>query len=182
MISFKIEGLHDLITDLQNVEGWLEPSEIDSIVQRAAMPLVQKIKEGYISGGHEKTGALVNSIEAFQSSRKKNDPYFTYYVGPRYTSRKGLISYGGNAAHLLEYGTVERHRADHAKGGMGKTYKRQSTGLSAVYGATNRTGKVQAYGVIRKAYDEYSQQGIEFMKVQILSLIKSSAQKIGKAA
>ena len=57
MINYKIEGLDSMISDLQQSENWLEVDKIDSIVQRAAMPLVQKIKEGYMAGGHSKSGA-----------------------------------------------------------------------------------------------------------------------------
>jgi hypothetical protein len=180
MISYKIEGLDSMIADLQQSENWLETDKIDAIVQRAALPLVQKIKEGYMAGGHNKTGALVNSIEAFKRSRKSRDPYFTYYVGPRYSNSKSLLSMGGNAAHLLEFGTVERFRANSKKGGLGKSSKGVRTGLSSVYGAKHSTGRVKAYGVIRRAYDEYSPAGIAFLKESIVSLIIASSKGIGK--
>ena len=62
---------------------------------------------------------------------------------------------------MLEYGTVERFRANSKSGGVGKTLKGKKTGLRGVYGAKISTGRVRSYGVIRRAYDEYSQKGIE---------------------
>ena len=178
MISVKIEGLDKIIADFQHIENWVDVVKINDIVEQAAEPLVQRIKDGYIAAGHRKTGALVNSIESFARRRKGNrDPFFTYYVGPRYTSRKGLVSYGGNAAHLLEYGTAERFRADTKKGGAGK-----KQGLSKVYGATHSTGKVVGTGVIRKAYDQYSPIGISFLKAKILALLIAESKKLSKVA
>ena len=171
MISLKLEGLSGVVEKMQ--ENWLEASQMDKIVKRAAEPLVQRIKEGYIAGGHSKTGDLVQSIEAFQRSRRAKDPYFTYYVGPSYTGgRNALFSRGGNAAHLLEFGTVDRFRANTKKGGV-------SLGKGRIYGAKYSTGKVKGYGVIRRSRDQYANQGIEFMKTEILALIKAEAKKRG---
>lgn len=179
MITIKIEGLNEVINKFKD-DVFISPNEYDNIVKKAAEPLVNKIKSNYIARGHKKTGALVNSIEAFQRKRKgKRDPFFTYYVGPRYTSSKGLFSYGGNAAHLLEYGTAERYRANVKAGGVGK-----KQGLKSVYGAKLSTGKVDkpTIGVIRQSYDEYKGIGIAFIKAQITSLILNKARQKGLAA
>ena len=180
MISIKIEGLDATINELKAF-AFINDKELDNIVKRAAEPLVQKIKSNYIARGHKKTGALVNSIEAFQRKRKgKSDPFYTYYVGPRYTSgRYGLISYGGNAAHLLEYGTAERYRANVKAGGVGKTYKRKKTGLSAVYGATYKTGFIPkpTIGVLRQSKDEYMDVGIAFLKTNVTSFLMEKARQ-----
>jgi hypothetical protein len=179
MITIKIDGLTETINKLK-AENFMPDREIEKIVERAAQPLVERIKSNYLARGHKKTGALINSIEAFKRKRKgKNDPYYTYYVGPRYTGGKSLFSYGGNAAHLLEYGTAERYRANVKAGGVGK-----KQGLKSVYGAKLSTGKVDkpTIGVIRQSYDEYKQAGIEFMKAQITSLIVRTAKAKGLAA
>jgi hypothetical protein len=180
MINIKIEGLEDTINKIKSI-AFINDSELDGIVKKAALPLVQKIKQNYISRGHKKTGALVNSIEAFQRKRKgRNDPYFTYYVGPRYTGGKNsLFSYGGNAAHLLEYGTAERYRANVKAGGVGR-----SQGLSKVYGAKFSTGKVMkpTIGVLRQSEDEYSNAGKAFLKAQVTSLLMDKAKQKGLAA
>ena len=179
MITIKIEGLNEVINKFKD-DVFISPNEYDSIVKKAAEPLVNKIKSNYIARGHKKTGALVNSIEAFQRKRKgKRDPFFTYYVGPRYTSSKGLFSYGGNAAHLLEYGTAERYRANVKAGGVGK-----KQGLKSVYGAKLSTGKINkpTIGVIRQSYDEYKGIGIAFIRSQITNLILAKARQKGLAA
>jgi len=175
MISIKIEGLDATINELKAF-AFINDKELDNIVKRAAEPLVQKIKSNYIARGHKKTGALVNSIEAFQRKRKgKSDPFYTYYVGPRYTSgRYGLISYGGNAAHLLEYGTADRYRANVKAGGVGK-----KQGLSKVYGSRFSTGKIKkpTIGVLRQSKDEYMDVGIAFLKTNVTSFLLEKARQ-----
>ena len=165
-----------------NQETWIEPDKIDAIVHEAAMPVVKRLKEEYsITWGksksalkYDKSFDLTNSVEAFRRNRKKGEPFFTYYVGPRYTGGKSLISYGGNAAHLLEFGTAPRFRANTGKGG--------ASVKGRVYGAKHSTGYVKPYGIIRKAYDEYKGVGIEFMKSKINSLIKEQAKLKGLQA
>lgn len=177
MITFKIEGVNDIVNKLKG-EAFINANEIDSIVKEAAQPLVQKIKNNYLVAGHKKTGALINSIEAFQRKRKgKSDPFFTYYVGPRYTSGRGLFSMGGNAAHLLEYGTAERYRANVKEGGVGR-----KQGVKGVYGAKSSTGKVNPTGVLRKSFDEYKGIGQAFLKAKITNLILAKAKQKGLAA
>jgi hypothetical protein len=153
MISLKVEGLDNLIKSLTS-DQWLDDKEVDKVVKSAADPFVKALKANYAK--HEKTGALINSIEAFRRTRRGvSDPFFTYYIGPRYTAGSGLrVSYGGNAAHLLEFGTVERFRANTKMGGMGKTLKGKSTGLKGVYGAKIDTGRMPAFGIIRRTKDE----------------------------
>jgi hypothetical protein len=182
VISIKIEGLSEMINKLSQ-EQWLNPDRIDAIVEQAAMPLVARLKADYSQKhGTSKSAemrkltlSLANSVEAFRRNRKKGEPYFTYYVGPRYSGGKNaLISYGGNAAHLLEFGTAPRFRANTGKGG--------ASVKGRVYGAKHSTGYVKPYGIIRKAYDEYKGAGIEFMKSKINSLIKEQAKLKGLQA
>lgn len=152
MITFKIQGVDEVVRGLRNAKLDLPAELIDKAVLKVAEPLRDSLKQAYITKGHNKTGDLVKSIQAFRRKRKsRNDPFFTYYVGPKYgPSGKGSNkSRGGNAAHLLEYGTAERYRANVKAGGVGK-----KQGLSKVYGAKYETGKVDATGVIRRTYDE----------------------------
>jgi hypothetical protein len=180
MISLKITGINELIQSLAKTE-WLDAKEVDAVVHSATAPLVKAIKAGY--SVHTKTGDLANSVEAFKRTRKKGEPYFTYYVGPRYTSGSGLrISYGGNAAHLLEFGTVERFRANAKAGGLGKSSKGAKTGLSGVYGAKISTGKMPVFGVIRKATDMVKPQCISIIKEGILGLVRKEAKRQGLVA
>lgn len=180
MISLKITGIDELIQNLAKTE-WLDAKEVDAVVHSASAPLVKAIKAGYSK--HTKTGALANSVEAFKRTRRKGEPYFTYYVGPRYTTGSGLrISYGGNAAHLLEFGTVERFKANVKAGGLGKTSNKTKTGLSGVYGAKISTGKVPAFGIIRQATDMVKPQCIAMMKEGILGLVRKEAKRQGLVA
>lgn len=186
MITFKIEGLTEMINKL-NQETWIEPDKIDAIVHEAAMPVVKRLQQEYsITWGKSKAALrynksfdLANSVEAFRRNRKKGEPYFTYYVGPRYTGGKSLVSYGGNAAHLLEYGTGARFRANSSKGGVGKKVKGKKTGLSGVYGAKVSTGYVKAYGIIRRVGDEFGPKTTEFLKSKIMSLITQRVKQLG---
>ena len=156
---------------------WLEPTEIDKVIKSAAQPMVEAIKAGY--GANTKTGALRDSVMAFRRNRKKGEPYFTYFVGPRYTGSASLYSYGGNAAHLLEYGTVERYRANTKLGGVGKRVKGKSTGIKGVYGAKISTGRVKPYGVIRAAVDSTKPTSIQIMTNGINELIRKQAKAEG---
>ena len=156
---------------------WLEPTEIDKVIRSAAQPMVEAIKAGY--GANTKTGALRDSVMAFRRNRAKGEPYFTYFVGPRYTGSASLYSYGGNAAHLLEYGTVERFRANTKLGGIGKRVKGKSTGIKGVYGAKISTGRVKPYGVIRAAVDSTKPTSIQIMTSGINELIRKQAKAEG---
>ena len=176
MISMKIQGMDKTIQMLSRTE-WLEPTEIDKVIRSAAQPMVEAIKAGY--GANTKTGALRDSVMAFRRNRKKGEPYFTYFVGPRYTGSASLYSYGGNAAHLLEYGTVERFRANTKLGGVGKRVKGKSTGIKGVYGAKISTGRVKPYGVIRAAVDSTKPTSIQIMTSGINGLIRKQARAEG---
>jgi len=176
MISMKIQGMDKTIQMLSRTE-WLEPTEIDKVIRSAAQPMVEAIKAGY--GANTKTGALRDSVMAFRRNRAKGEPYFTYFVGPRYTGSASLYSYGGNAAHLLEYGTVERFRANTKLGGVGKRVKGKSTGIKGVYGAKISTGKVKPYGVIRAAVDSTKTTSIQIMTSGINGLIRKQAKAEG---
>jgi hypothetical protein len=172
----KIQGMDKTIQMLSRTE-WLEPTEIDKVIRSAAQPMVEAIKAGY--GANTKTGALRDSVMAFRRNRAKGEPYFTYFVGPRYTGSSSLYSYGGNAAHLLEYGTVERFRANTKLGGVGKRVKGKSTGIKGVYGAKISTGKVKPYGVIRVAVDSTKPTSIQIMTSGINELIRKQARAEG---
>ena len=154
MIGIKIEGLTETVKDMQDWTHFIDPVEMDRAVQKATAPLIRQIKDGYRSAGLVKSGALIDSIEAFQRRRKgNNDPLFTYYVGPKWGTK---LFKGGNHAVLLEYGTVERFRANTSKGGAGRTKDGRRTGLKSVYGPVSRTGKVRPYGVLRTSRDALS--------------------------
>jgi hypothetical protein len=172
----KIQGMDKTIQMLSRTE-WLEPTEIDKVIRSAAQPMVEAIKAGYRA--NTKTGALRDSVMAFRRNRAKGEPYFTYFVGPRYTGSASLYSYGGNAAHLLEYGTVERFRANTKLGGVGKRVKGKSTGIKGVYGAKISTGFVKPHGIIRAAVDSTKTTSIQIMTSGINGLIRKQAKAEG---
>lgn len=165
-MRIKIEGIKDF-ADMMHEGSLLDAEEIDKAVAESARPLVAKIKSAYASGGHDVTGKLINSIEAFKRNRKMNDPWFTYFVGPRY-------GYGGNAAHLLEYGTVERFIPNRKMGGLGK-----KDGLSKNYGPVKSVGSVRSFGVLRKTAAEYKKTGQYAMATKIMDLISKKAKQKG---
>lgn len=146
MIKFKISGIREIVEGIQVLDSGLPHSEIDAAVKESSLEVVRQLKANYEP--HRNTGALIASISTFQRKRKGNaDPYYTYYVGPRYGGGKNQFSYGGNAAHLLEWGTVDRYRANKKQGGV-------SLGKGRQYGAKSSTGKVAPLGIIRRTFDE----------------------------
>ena len=110
------------------------------------------------------------------SVRLNNDPLFTYYVGPKWGTK---LFKGGNHAVLLEYGTVERFRANTSKGGAGRTKDGRRTGLKSVYGPVSRTGKVRPYGVLRTSRDAAETGVINIIKTEVTALIIATARKNG---
>lgn len=152
MITAKVIGVEEMVKRLRDTKAILPAELIDKAVKEASLEVVSTLKQNYIAAGHKKTGELVRSIKTFKRKRKgRNDPYFTYYVGPEYNGRVMR----GNIAHILEYGTAERYRANVKAGGVGKTLKGKSTGIKGVYGEKIKTGKVDkpAIGVIRNTID-----------------------------
>jgi len=101
---------------LQNV---LSPKDVQDILEIAAKPLLAKVISNLWGVLESDSKNLVNSFKVFRG--KKGSKKYTVYVGPDYrfwhvsgrTKAKetmpGIIG-GGQAAHLLEYGTVERTR------------------------------------------------------------------------
>jgi len=170
MINFKIEGFDDVINNLSKFE--LDRREIYKVVQKASQGMVDTIKQNYIAAGHDKTGALVDSIEMYK--RKEDGKFYSYYVGPRYTAggklgSKAVISYGGNAAHLLEYGTKIRYSANRPLGGVFL----KIGGIGKVYGAKINRGQIlpPTIGVIRKSYDEFKPKGEDVLMAGVNEII-----------
>ena len=148
MFSIKLNGLDAMVKKLKDQGVNLPVNQIDKDVKEESLKVVEKLKANYKSR-HVDTGQLVNSISSFRRRRKgKDDPYFTYYVGPRFGGE-----FKGNQAYLLEYGTVERFRANAKKGGVGMTKDGKRTDLKSVYGAKISTGKITPTGVIRYTSD-----------------------------
>ena len=166
MISFKLDGVQKVIEQLKEA-NMIPIKEIDLAVKNASQPLVNRIKDNYKSFGHNETGALIASIQAFQRKRKgKSDPYFTYYVGPKY----GVG--GGNHAHFLEYGVMY---SAYPVTGLGKTINGRKYGKFQ----TKQGYRIAPTGVIRKSKDEKEQAIIKDLENNVVKAILAQAQKKG---
>lgn len=174
-VSFKVEGLDKLVAQMGQ---FIEPNGIDLAVKKAALPIVEKLQSDYrVKHGQSKSAIekkltleLANSIQAFPRKRKSpTDTFFTYYIGPKYAG-KGETG-GGNAAHLLEYGTVQRFRANVSKGGVKMR--------SGVYGAKHSTGKSPAFGIIRKVVATSKDSVLNNMGNYVVAYIAARAKQLG---
>jgi hypothetical protein len=133
------------------------------------MPLVNRIKENYAKEGHKITGRLINSIEAFKRNRKgADDPYFTYYIGPRYGAG------GGNHAHFLEYGVPY---SSYPIKGQGKTIRGRKYGNYA----TKSGYRIKPTGTIRRSKDEKENEVLRDMEKGLVKAIIQQAQRKGFA-
>ena len=187
IIKFEFKGVDMFMRKIQQ-GGFIffDPDAIDAIVRKNTRPIVRELSIAY-EDTHEtkpnryrKTYNLSNSIDLFQRKRKgQSDPYFTYYVGPRYKGKNNLWNDYGNAAHLLEYGTVNRFRANKKQGGQGRTLNKKRTGLRGVYGAKLSTGKIQPLGIIRKVTDKMAEPTYRRMKIELLTYVLKTVRKNG---
>lgn len=170
MIRFKLTGVDELVDKLGELGKGLSGKEIDKAVELAAEPIVQALKAAY-EPHRTKTGKasrdthIGDSVQAFQRKRKGTGLYFAYYIGPRW-------GYGGNLAYILEYGTVERYRANKAKGGIRTT-------SGKIYGATFATGSVKPMGIVRKTYDMMKDPTNERLKNNIMAALTAIAKRKG---
>ncbi len=168
MISFKLNGISEVVKKLSE-ENLIPLAEIDKAVKSSAMPLVNRIKENYAKEGHKITGRLINSIEAFKRNRKgADDPYFTYYIGPRYGAG------GGNHAHFLEYGVPY---SSYPIKGQGKTIRGRKYGNFA----TKSGYRIKPTGTIRRSKDEKENEVLRGMEKGLVKAIIQQAQRKGFA-
>jgi len=166
MISFKLDGIQKVVEQLREA-NFIPSKEIDLAVRNASQPLVNRIKDNYKSYGHNDTGSLIASIQAFQRKRKgSSDPYFTYYLGPKY----GIG--GGNHAHFLEYGVMY---SAYSVTGLGKTINGRKYGKFQ----TKQGYRIAPTGVIRKSKDEKEQAIIKDLETNVVKAILAQAQKKG---
>lgn len=166
MIQFKLEGISDVVNKLLS-EEMIPTAQLNKVVEEASIPLVNRIKDNYKVNGHYVDGNLINSIEAFQRKRKgKKDPYFTYYVGPKY----GIG--GGNHAHFLEYGVMY---SAYPVTGLGKTINGRKYGKFQ----TKQGYRIAPTGVIRKSKDEKETVILKVLEEGVVREILKQANKKG---
>lgn len=170
MINFKVTGIDALVDTLGRMGNNLDSKDIDKAVKLASEPIVQALKSAY-EPHRVKTGKksldthIGDSVQAFQRKRKGRGLYFAYYIGPRWAA-------GGNLAYILEYGTVERFRANSKKGGF-------TTSGGRTYGATYATGSVRPLGIVRKTYDMMQDPTQQRLKNNILVALAVIAKRHG---
>lgn len=166
MLTFKLTGMAEMFKALTE-ENLINPNSIDKVVKDSTTLLVYRIKENYIKEGHKVTGNLVNSIQAFKRKRKgPNDPFYTYYVGPKYG--KG----GGNHSHFLEYGV---YHSSYAIKGEGMSVRGRKYGKFS----QKQGYRIKPTGVIRKSKDEKEQEVLKQMERDIVKTITYYAKKNG---
>lgn len=146
-LSVKIKGIEEYANKLALMVQQMPREQFNSIVKSEAELLQSKLKNAY--SPYVNTGELQRSISIYQ--RKKRDSYFTYYIGPQYSGNKQQKldgkSAAGNAAHFLEYGTVDRYVSNVKRGGV-------SLGKGRQYGAKIYRGRVAPIGLIRRTVNE----------------------------
>ena len=182
MINLKVTGLTRVFNDLNKAGKQATNMMFDEAVKQAAIPIVNQLKQNYAA--HSVTGALVESIMAFQRKKNGKGPYYAYYIGPRYTGggtkgSKAVVRYGGNAAHLLEYGTEERYRANKAGGGVAIRGKVGRKYITRMYGAKISTGKVAPLGIIRRTKDEMESKTIKNLEINVTRALDKIFEKYG---
>lgn len=143
-VSFEIKGFELFADKLKEMSLDLPEKSINTYVRRESVVLSDALKNAFQP--YVNTGELQRSISIYK--RKKKDQYFTYYVGPQYSGNKSQQdasgkSAAGNAAHFLEYGTVDRYVSNKSKGGV-------SFGKGRQYGAKSYRGRVAPIGLIRR--------------------------------
>ena len=190
MLTYKITGVDEMVDRLRKMQLDLPTELIDKAVKKASLPVKNRLVEAYkhsfaqTESGKKylKSFKLANSIDTFQRKRRgKDDPYFTYYVGPRWSTKETafLGIGGGNAAYWMEYGTQERFRANVKAGGIGKTTKGKKTGLKGVYGAKISTGRIPGYGIVRRTSDEMAGITMEGLKRDVFDAILTAWEERG---
>ena len=174
MINLKLSGVKELKEALRDLK--LPEKETMAMVKKASNPLKEEIIINYRAAGHynEKRESglhLVDTINQFKRVRKGNtDPYFTYYVGPKFTTGKNRgQGQGGQQSVFIEWGTAYRSRANTSKGGV-------SLGKSRQYGSKISTGRVfkegkPTVGIIRKSMDKTEQNIVSILKKNVVDLL-----------
>ena len=147
-IKFDIKGFDKFADKIKEMSLNLPERSLNLNVRKEAKTFSEILVNAYQT--YTNTGELQRSITIYK--RKKKDNYFTYYVGPKYSGNKKQVnsegkSAAGNAAHFLEFGTVDRYVANKSKGGI-------SFGKGRFYGEKMYRGRVAPIGLIRRNVNE----------------------------
>jgi HK97 gp10 family phage protein len=157
-----IDGVDDIVNGIKLLSNESNFKDIEKVNQTVANDLIIAIK----SAVPVNTGDLKNSIESFKS--KKNTNFL--WVGPNYSTKKSMFK-GGNHAHLVEYGTVDRY--------VGSKSKYVAANLSKAGVKQGFKGKMPAHPFIRPTYDKMKTSLLEKLKKGYESVIVEAAKKTG---
>jgi HK97 gp10 family phage protein len=157
-----IEGLDDVIQGMKMLYQEDVKGVYTKVNYSVAKVLIDEIRRNV----PEKNGHLRNSISAFQS--KKNENFL--WVGPRYEGKNGLFK-GGNHAHLVEYGTVDRY--------VGVKSKYVAANLSKAGVRQGFKGKMTPHPFIRPAYDKMKGTILKLLIEGYNKTIEDIAKKTG---
>ena len=173
MIDIKVKNIEEVLKAIRDLR--FSSVETMEMVRKASIPLKTEIENNYTAAGHynkkRKSGLhLVDTINTFPRKRKndKLDPYFTYYVGPKFSKGKEKGSgVGGQQSVFIEWGTVQRLRANVGRGGIGGSRK--------VVGEKLNTGQMfengrPTIGIVRKSVDN--------KESEIVSTLKRNAEEL----
>lgn len=157
-----IEGLDDVIQGMKMLYEEDVKGAYTRVNYSVAKVLIDEIRRNV----PEKNGHLRNSISAFPS--KKNENFL--WVGPRYAG-KGSLFVGGNHAHLVEYGTVERYTGTKSK------YVAKELARNKV--KQGYKGKMTPHPFIRPAYDKMKGTVLKLLIDGYNKTIEDIAKKTG---
>lgn len=151
-------------------------SEFQNIISKIAYVLAGEMQDQ----APLKTGILRDSIGRFKS---KKNIYFMW-VGPTYTNKRSYNKgFGGNHAHLVEYGTKERYMK---KGLLPGGFTRESNGEKKFTGKSNskpfagkNVGAMTANPFIRRTYDIHGNFVLETIKKATILAIEKQAKQQG---
>ncbi len=112
------KGMSPYMDALKSANTLIQPTQAQDALSKAAQPVPNQIKANLLKVV-DKSENLANSFKIYRG--KKNTAVYKIYIGPDY-SKGG----GGQLAHLIEYGTVQRERRSISEDGRVKIV---STGM-----------------------------------------------------
>ena len=158
-----IEGVDYIVEGLKQLYNEDIKEAFFKVNYNVAKELIGELRAAAPEGN---TRNLINSISMFPS---KKNPNFLW-VGPRYEGKNGLYK-GGNQAHLVEYGTVDRY--------VGVKSKYVAKELSKNKVKQGFRGKMPAKPFIRPTYDKMRGSLLQKLSNGYAKVIMDIANKTG---
>jgi HK97 gp10 family phage protein len=169
MISMNanINGTQDIIEALKQLGQFVE-EKLNDVTKVEADNLVVLLKNRIATNDNVLTGTLKNSITVYPS--KKNPTYM--WVGADYRRSKNIQGIGGGyAAHLVEFGTVDRY--------VGVKSKYVAKALSKAGVRKGYRGKMPVKPFMRPVYDENKAKVLQNLEKGYWKKIEEEAIKQG---